>query len=123
MFKWPKAGGASRAAESDEPPQRREDGTALTMIKRLARAISNVGKDAAEVRGALEDTQRVVQAQGQAMQALAQQLHQIGEAQAAIAAATAESAGAVQRARSALGVVGGEVGGMAIQWTWNLFGL
>jgi methyl-accepting chemotaxis protein len=96
-----------------EEPSRREDSAALNVVKRLARSISTVGKDAAEVRGALEDTQRVVQAQGQAMQALAQQLNQIGQAQAAIATATAQSAAAVQRARGALGVVGDEVVGMA----------
>ncbi|HEY1129566.1 MAG TPA: methyl-accepting chemotaxis protein [Roseateles sp.] len=112
MFRWPKSGGTT-SADSREEPARREEGAALNVVKRLARSISTVGKDAAEVRGALEDTQRIVQAQGQAMQALAQQLHQIGQAQAAIAAATAQSAAAVQRARGALGVVGGEVTGMA----------
>ncbi|MFT7774880.1 methyl-accepting chemotaxis protein [Roseateles sp.] len=112
MFRWPKSGGTTSAVSREEPA-RREDGAALNVVKRLARSISTVGKDAAEVRGALEDTQRIVQVQGQAMQALAQQLHQIGQAQAAIAAATAQSAAAVQRARGALGVVGGEVTGMA----------
>ncbi|MDR7268803.1 methyl-accepting chemotaxis protein [Pelomonas saccharophila] len=112
MFKWPKRGGSSTAIPHDEP-YRREDSAALNVVKRLARSISTVGKDAAEVRGALEDTQRIVQAQSQAMQALAQQLNQIGQAQAAIANATAQSASAVQRARGALGVVGGEVVGMA----------
>ena len=112
MFGWIKGGG-SAAVVSREEPSRREDSAALNVVKRLARSISSVGKDAAEVRGALEDTQRVVQAQGQAMQALAQQLNQIGQAQAAIATATAQSAAAVHRARGALGVVGGEVVGMA----------
>lgn len=112
MFGWIK-GGDSSAAVSREEPSRRDDSAALNVVKRLARSISTVGKDAAEVRGVLEDTQRVVQAQSQAMQALAQQLNQIGQAQAAIATATAQSAAAVQRARGALGVVGGEVVGMA----------
>jgi methyl-accepting chemotaxis protein len=112
MFRWPKAGGSPPAASSEEP-SRRDDSAALNVVRRLSRSISTVGKDAAEVRGALEDTQRVVQAQGQAMQALAQQLNQIGQAQAAIADATAQSAAAVQRARVALGGVGGEVVGMA----------
>lgn len=112
MFKWPKSGSSSVAITRDEPV-RRDDSAALNVVKRLARSISTVGKDAAEVRGALEDTQRIVQAQSQAMQALAQQLNQIGQAQAAIATATAQSAAAVQRARGALGVVGGEVVGMA----------
>ncbi|MBW8847054.1 MAG: chemotaxis protein [Burkholderiales bacterium] len=112
MFRWPKSAGSSSVSTREEPA-RRDDGAALNVVKRLSRSISTVGKDAAEVRGALEDTQRVVQAQGQAMQALAQQLNQIGQAQTAISTATAQSAAAVQRARGALGVVGGEVVGMA----------
>lgn len=104
---------ATRHTLATQEPVRRDDGAALNVVKRLSRSISTVGKDAAEVRGVLEDTQRVVQAQGQAMQALAQQLDKIGQAQAAIAAATAQSAAAVQRARDALGGVGGEVVGMA----------
>jgi methyl-accepting chemotaxis protein len=112
MLKWFKAAGTATVVPHQEPV-RRDDSAALNVVKGLARSISTVGKDAAEVRGALEDTQRVVQMQGQAMKALAQQLNQIGEAQAAIAAATAQSAAAVQRARGALGVVGGEVSGIA----------
>lgn len=112
MLKWPRSAPATSAVVRDETP-RSDDGAALTVVKRLSRSISSVGKDAAEVRGALEDTQRVVQMQSEAMQALARQLQQIGQAQAAITAATAESAAAVQRARGALGVVGSEVNGMA----------
>ncbi|MDG0855216.1 methyl-accepting chemotaxis protein [Roseateles puraquae] len=112
MLKWPKAGRTNPAAVPDDAP-RREDSAALNVIKRLSRSISTVGKDAAEVRGALEDTQRVVQQQSEAMQALARQLQQISQVQAAITAATAESAAAVQRARGALGGVGSEVTGMA----------
>lgn len=112
MLRWPKSGGSPSVAPREEAG-RRDDSAALNVVKRLSRSISTVGKDAAEVRGALEDTQRVVQAQGQAMQALGRQLQQIGQAQAAIATATAESAAAVQRARGALGVVGSEVVGMA----------
>ncbi|MCE4538449.1 methyl-accepting chemotaxis protein [Pelomonas sp. P7] len=112
MFRWPKPAGSPSTVAREEP-SRRDDSAALNVVKRLSRSISTVGKDAAEVRGALEDTQRVVQAQGQAMQALAQQLDHIGQAQAAIATATAESAAAVQRARGALGTVGSEVSGMA----------
>ncbi|MFG6429304.1 methyl-accepting chemotaxis protein [Roseateles sp. LYH14W] len=112
MLKWFKAGSTSAVVPHEEPV-RRDDSAALNVVKGLARSISTVGKDAAEVRGALEDTQRVVQMQGQAMKALAQQLNEIGQAQAAIANATAQSAAAVQRARGALGVVGGEVTGIA----------
>lgn len=112
MLKWFK-GGSDYPSVSHEEAPRREDSGALNVVKRLSRSLSTVGRDAAEVRGALEDTQRVVQMQGQAMQALAQQLNEIGQAQEAIAKATTESAAAVQRARGALGVVGGEVAGIA----------
>lgn len=112
MFSWAKRGGSSTVIHRDEPDGR-DGGASLQLVRRLARAISTVGKDAAEVRGALDDTQRVVELQGQAMQALAQQLQQIGQAQSAISAATAQSAAAVQRARGALGVAGAEVVGMA----------
>ncbi|MFK4708773.1 methyl-accepting chemotaxis protein [Roseateles asaccharophilus] len=113
MLRWPKVGVSSASETAREEPVRRDDSAALNVVKKLSRSISTVGKDAAEVRGALEDTQRVVQSQGQAMQALALQLDQISQAQAAIATATAQSSAAVQRARGALGVVGGEVVGMA----------
>ena len=112
MLKWPRSGRPAPVVAGDDAP-RRDDSAALNVVKRLSRSLSTVGKDAAEVRGALEDTQRVVQVQSEAMQALARQLQQIGQAQAAITAATAESAAAVQRARGALGVVGSEVHGMA----------
>lgn len=112
MLKWPRSGSAASTVARDVAPPR-DDSAALNVVKRLSRSISTVGKDAAEVRGALEDTQRVVQVQSQAMQALARQLQQIGQAQAAITSATAQSAAAVQRARGALGVVGDEVTGMA----------
>ncbi|PZP35039.1 MAG: chemotaxis protein [Roseateles depolymerans] len=110
MFRWPKAG---TAAVPTQEPQRADDSVGLNTVRRLARSVSTVGKDAAEVRGALEDTQRVMQSQGQAMQALASQLQEIGRAQAAITAATTQSSDAVQRARAALSQVGGEVGDMA----------
>jgi methyl-accepting chemotaxis protein len=113
MLRWFRGQDSSSSAVPHEEPVRQDDAVAMNVVKRLSRSISTVGKDAAEVRGALEDTQRVVQAQGQAMQALAQQLDQIGQAQVAIATATAQSSAAVQRARGALGVVGGEVGGIA----------
>ncbi|CAM3989232.1 methyl-accepting chemotaxis protein [Roseateles saccharophilus] len=113
MFRWSRSGASASTVVRDEEAACRDDGAGLKVVRRLAQSISHVGKDAAEVRGALEDTQRIVQVQGQAMQALGRQLQQIGQAQAAIAAATAQSAAAVQRARGALGVVGGEVVGMS----------
>ncbi|WP_238446662.1 methyl-accepting chemotaxis protein [Azohydromonas australica] len=73
---------------------------------------SNVGRDAAEVRGAMEDTQKIVHAQGQAMQQVAQQLDEVQRAQGSIATATLETLQAVAHAREALQAVSREVQGI-----------
>lgn len=112
MLKWPRSA-STTSPDTREEPRRRDDAAAMAVVQRLARSISSVGKDAAEVRGALEDAQRVVAAQSEAMQALARQLQQIGQAQAAITAASEQSTAAVRRARGALGGIGQEVTGMA----------
>jgi len=86
--------------------------TTDAVIRKISKSMSSVGRDAAEVRGALEDTQRVVLAQADAMTALGGQLKQVRQAQDAISQATEQSGSAVQRARAALGHVGDEVGGI-----------
>ena len=115
MFDWMKRPAEASVAQSALPATTREsaaNGSALEVVKRLAKAMSSVGKDAAEVRGALEDTQRVVLAQGEAMSALGAQLKQVRQSQDAISQATRQTGDAVQRARGALGGVGTEVGGI-----------
>ncbi|MGN6830898.1 methyl-accepting chemotaxis protein [Paucibacter sp. M5-1] len=87
-------------------------GAGLEVVKRLSRSVSTLGRDAAEVRGVLEDTQKIVEAQGQAMQALAGQLGQVQQSQQAIGDSTRLTREAVGRARSALAGVGAEVGGI-----------
>ncbi|MDY0748368.1 methyl-accepting chemotaxis protein [Paucibacter sp. R3-3] len=109
MFEWKKKNDEGRGtAQVTSYP----DGAELQVVKRLYKAISSVGKDAAEVRGALEDTQRVVEGQSAAMSALGTQLQQVSAAQDAIRQATRQTGDAVQRAREALGGVGDEVGGI-----------
>jgi len=112
MFDWMKRAAEAPSAITLATTRDAAEGQAVQVVKRLAKAMSSVGKDAAEVRGALEDTQRVVQLQGQAMSALGQQLKQVRLSQDAISLATQETGGAVQRARLALGGVGDEVGGI-----------
>ncbi|MCZ8074120.1 MAG: methyl-accepting chemotaxis protein [Paucibacter sp.] len=86
---------------------------ALTqLLGSLSRSVSHVGRDAAEVRGVLDDTQKVVDAQAQAMAALSGELGQVRQAQQGISRATEQSRQAVQRARQALSGVGDEVGGI-----------
>jgi len=60
----------------------------------------------------LEDTQKIVEAQGQAMLALAAELGHVQQAQQAIGESTRQTLGAVDRARSALAGIGQEVGGI-----------
>jgi len=64
------------------------------------------------VRGVIDDTHKASGAQLQAMQALAAQLKQVHEAQAAIGARTQASLGAVGAARQAVESVGTEVSGI-----------
>ena len=85
---------------------------AVQAIQKLSKTVSTLGRDAAEVRGALEDTQRVVQLQLDAMKALGSELDRVRETQDAIAAATQASGAAVTKARSALGGASTEVGGI-----------
>ena len=85
---------------------------ALGTVKKLSSMVSTLGRDAAEVRGVLEDTQKAVESQGHAMHALAEQLGQVQSAQQAIGAATGQTRDAVAQARAALANVGAEVGGI-----------
>ena len=85
---------------------------AVQAVQKLSKTVSTLGRDAAEVRGALEDTQRVVQQQLEAMNGLAAELDRVRETQDAIAAATQASGAAVSKARGALGGASTEVGGI-----------
>jgi methyl-accepting chemotaxis protein len=89
-----------------------EEKRAGQLVDQLSRSISTLGRDAAEVRGVLEDTQKVVVQQSAAMGALGTELNQVQRAQQAITQATDQTRTAVQRARSALEDVGAEVGGL-----------
>lgn len=85
---------------------------ALKVVRELSGGVSRLGKDAAEVRGLLEDTQKVVLSQAQAMQALGTELEQVRHAQDGINQSTEQTREAVGRARTALAGVGREVGGI-----------
>ena len=73
---------------------------------------STMGREAAEVRGAIDDTAKVATAQAQALHALADEVQQITQAQARIAQRSRDSQGAVARAGQAVQAVGDEVGGI-----------
>lgn len=105
-----------QAGDDPKPrsPQAATDGSqALTqLVQSLSRSVSNVGRDAAEVRGVLEDAQKVVNAQAEAMGALSGELVQVQQAQQGINQATEQSRHAVLRARQSLAGIGNEVGGI-----------
>lgn len=87
-------------------------GKTTTVVRELSGGVSKLGRDAAEVRGLLEDTQKVVTSQAHAMQALGSELEQVRHAQDGINQSTTQTREAVERARSALSGVGEEVGGI-----------
>ena len=79
------------------------------MVAALSEQASKLGREAAEVRGALEDTAQAGQRQLQGMQTLASQVHDVREAQNQIDAETRRSLEAVGAARQAVETVGDEV--------------
>jgi len=67
------------------------------VVRGIANQAAHIGHDAAEVRGAIEDTQKLVQQQAEAMRALAGQLADVRGAQGAISGLTDASVQAVAR--------------------------
>lgn len=85
---------------------------ARTLITGISREASTLGRDAAEVRGAIDDAIKAAGAQAQQVQVLGRQLGEITQGQHAIVKETDAGAQAVERARSAIHTVGGEVSGI-----------
>jgi methyl-accepting chemotaxis protein len=81
-------------------------------VQSMARQASTLGREAAEVRGLIVDTQAVSAGQAQALLVLAQQLQQITSAQDGIGVQTQHSRQAMSRARVAVQSVGNEVSGI-----------
>ena len=78
-------------------------------VSSIAGHASSMGREAAEVRGVIEDTTRSAQRSAQAVSALAQRVQEITSAQNAIGGTTRDSLAAVERARGAVEGVGHEV--------------
>ena len=95
-----------------QAPQAAPDGDARRIVVAMGAQASTMGREAAEVRGVIEDTQTVSAHQAQAIAALATQLHEITRSQEAIGKQTQGSLAAVAHARSAVESVGREVGGI-----------
>ncbi len=114
LFRRSEGGAGARPDQGAAPPSASVAGStdAVAVVRAMSTQASNVGRDAAEVRGAMEDTQKIVHAQGQAMQQVAQQLDEVQRAQGSIATATLETLQAVAHAREALQAVSREVQGI-----------
>jgi methyl-accepting chemotaxis protein len=80
------------------------------LVQALAPKASTLGREAAEVRGALEDTQKTATAQAAATQELVRQLHEVVRSQQGIAAEVEAGLKAVGHVGDAVHGVGGEVG-------------
>lgn len=93
-----------------EPAAPAIDGRAV--VQSIARQASQLGREAAEVRGLIDDAQKVAARQAEALVALAAQAQQVTRSQDAIGAETHASLGAVTRARDAVEGVGREVTGI-----------
>ena len=85
---------------------------ARTRIGALARQASTLGREAAEVRGVLDDTQKVAELQAAAVQSLARQLQSVVSAQKGIAEDTERGLRATQQVGDAVQGVGAEVAGI-----------
>lgn len=81
-------------------------------VQTISRQASRLGRDAAEVRGLIDDTARVNRRQTEAVEALATRLGEVQRAQRGIGDTTRESLCAVDHAREAVAQVGAEVGGI-----------
>lgn len=82
------------------------------VVQRISQQVSHIGRDAAETRGVIEDTQKIVAAQLQAMKSLDLELGQVQQTQRAIGDATESSRDAVTRARQQVEQVAREVTGI-----------
>jgi len=78
-------------------------------ITTISQRTSSLGREAAEVRGVLDDTHKIAAAQAAAMQALVQQLGQVVKAQAGIGTEVAQGLAAVAQVGDAVQNVGVEV--------------
>lgn len=101
---------AARPAEAAEPAIERSGSSDLVRaITTISQRSSSLGREAAEVRGVLDDTQKLAATQAQAIQALARQLADVVKAQNGIGVEVAQGLAAVAQVGDAVQVVGVEV--------------
>ena len=95
-----------------DPDRSKSADRAGQVVQRIAQQVSNIGRDAAETLGVVEDTQKLVGQHLEAMTVLNADLGQVETSQEAISAATASSRDAVVRAREQVEHVASEVAGI-----------
>lgn len=100
---------AVASAGATEPAAERSRQDLVRSITAISQRTSSIGREAAEVRGVLDDTQKMAAAQAAAVQALAQQLHQVVKAQAGIGTEVEQGLAAVAQVGDAVQGVGVEV--------------
>lgn len=86
-----------------------DSATLREAVRSISARASSMGREAAEVRGVIDDTTQSAQRSAQAVSALARRVQEITESQQAIGQVTQDSLGAVDRARDAVEGVGQEV--------------
>jgi methyl-accepting chemotaxis protein len=107
----PKAASNDSRLQDDKNAPRHDAGSAFDhVINTLSSQASALGQEAAEVRGAIDDTDKAAAGNIQAVSTLAQRLDEVEAAQAAIDEETRGSQVTVADARAAVEQVGGEVG-------------
>jgi len=106
----PKAARESWFDNLDEPDVAKESNALQDAVRSIAQQASKIGREAAEVRGVIDDTTKASERSAQAVASLATQVRDINGAQGSIGAASHDGLGAVQRVRTAVEDVGREVG-------------
>jgi methyl-accepting chemotaxis protein len=100
------------AANAPIAPSGLEAAALHQAVRSIAAQAATMGREAAEVRGVIDDTTKAAERSAQAVSALARQVQEITQAQDAISQVTQGSLGAVDRAREAVQGVGNEVAGI-----------
>jgi methyl-accepting chemotaxis protein len=95
-----------------EPVAVVDDGTFTQAVATISQQASRMGREAAEVRGVLEDSGKEMGLRADLVSALTRQVDDVVNAQKAIGDTTGAGVGAMGRAREAVEAVAGEVGGI-----------
>ncbi len=99
-----------RRAEPAPEPTIPAEPASHALVELMSRHASGMGREAAEVRGAIDDALRSASEEAAALQALAAQAHEVNRVQERIGEHTRASLQAVARAGEAVQAVGHEVG-------------